>query len=542
MGNRERIAELALKAQQGKQDAFNELYRLTRDRAYFVALTITHNEQDALDIIQDSYLKAWQCIGSLEKPEQFPAWLRQITGNMAKDYIKRHSPLLFLGSDDDTDDFFDLQEEKDCDYIPDAAMDTAETRRLIMDIVDDLPEDQRLCVLMYYYDDMSLQEIAAALEIPYGTVMSRLNLARKKISRSVEDLERKGTKLYGATPIPLFVWLLNNVAGEAGSKLPHAILGGTGIVAAVVVPKIIAGIAAVVIIGGGGVAGTVLVKRSQNTPMVAETTVIAATYATATQSEQNNDYAFLRGLTLPIPEVETRPYSYTQPYIPSSGYVHTVPSASRPVVANTSAATQTTHAGTTTTTAAKYAYTAAAVTATASPPTASQATTARQTTTASSTTTTSSTTSSATTTTTTTTTSTTTTTTTTEARPPQPSQPSPTTTTTAVAPVPQKITKSVGGVIFEYMSDVLPTDAVFQVNQGPGFTTEIVVRATNAGIVGFKLAYALNGVTGSGIPGGVTIKLPVPTEELPNIGELEVMHWGAPMSAAPEGSYLVFTT
>ena len=292
MENQDRITELAVNAQQGSQDSFNELYRLTRDRAYFVALTITHNEQDALDIIQDSYLKAWQSIGSLQKPEQFSAWIRRITGNTAKDYIKHHSPLLFLGSEDGTDDLFDLQEERNSDYIPDAAMDTAETRRLIMEIVDGLPEDQRLCVLMYYYEDMGLPEIAAALDVPQSTVTSRLYLARKKISRGVEDLERKGTKLYSAAPVPLLIWLLRNVAGETSVKLPPVILGSAtaagaaatgGMIAGIALPKLIAGIAAVAIIGGGTVAGITATKHRDAPPAItappAQTTTLDATNA-----------------------------------------------------------------------------------------------------------------------------------------------------------------------------------------------------------------------------------------------------------------------
>ena len=163
MDNREQIATLAQRARTGDQDAFNELYRLTRDRAYFVAFSVAGNEQDALDILQDAYLKAWQGLRELQNPEQFPAGLRQITGNTAKDYLKKCKPVLFVGGDEDDADFFSMQAETNQAYIPDAAMDTEETRRLIMEIIDDLPEDQRLCVLMHYYDELSLGEIAAAL-------------------------------------------------------------------------------------------------------------------------------------------------------------------------------------------------------------------------------------------------------------------------------------------------------------------------------------------------------------------------------------------
>jgi len=313
MDNRERIAELAIKAKgnrdrPGSQEAFNELYRLTRDRAYFVALTITRNEQDALDITQDSYLKAWRHIDSLQKPEQFPAWLQRITGNIAKDFIKHHSPLLFLSSDDDTGNLFDLQEEKNCDYIPDAAMDTAETRRLIMNIVDELPEDQRLCTLMYYYDDMEMPEIAAALDIPLGTVKSRLHLARKKISLGVEDLERKGTKLYSASPIPLLIWLLRKTASETSANLPPVILGGVtagaavtgGVIAGVALPKIIAGIAAVAIIGGGAAAGAA-VARQRAMPVKAETTITVPAEATAVNVPDIPQYLPLSDLLLVLP-------------------------------------------------------------------------------------------------------------------------------------------------------------------------------------------------------------------------------------------------
>jgi len=256
----QRLATLARQAANGDENAFNELYRLTRDRAYFVAFSITKNEDDAFDILQDSYLKAWGKLGSLESYAAVGAWLNQIVGNCSKDYVKKRRPQLFQPTDEDRDPLA-WQPEKDGSYVPDTAMDTAETRRLIMGIVDDLPEDQRLCVLMRYYYDLDLREIAAALEVPYETVKSRLRYARRKISDGVEDLERKGTKLYGAAPVPLVAWFLKHGLAESGTKLPYAILAGTaaktgGIIAALTLPKIVAGVSAAVIVAGGVTAAT----------------------------------------------------------------------------------------------------------------------------------------------------------------------------------------------------------------------------------------------------------------------------------------------
>ena len=235
------LEALARSAASGDENAFNELYRQTRDRAYFVAYSVTKNEDDAMDILQESYLKAWQKLGSLENPAVVGAWLNQIVGNTAKDHVKKRRPQLFQPAEEE-DDPLAWQPEKDSGYIPDAAMDTAETRRLIMGIVDDLPEDQRLCVLMHYYNDLDLGEIAASLELPYETVKSRLRYARRKISDGVQALERKGTKLYGAAPIPLLIWLLHNLAGENNDRLPYVILGGSAAAGGAAVVGVAAGL------------------------------------------------------------------------------------------------------------------------------------------------------------------------------------------------------------------------------------------------------------------------------------------------------------
>jgi len=328
----ERIAQLVPKAAGGDQEAFNELYLLTRDRAYFVAYSITRSEQDALDILQEAYLKAWQKLGTLRDTAQFPAWFRQITGNTAKNFIKRKQPLLFQGGGEDDIDILELQREKDTAYNPDAAMDTAETRRLIMEIVNALPQDQRLCVLMYYYDDIPLSGIAQALEIPEGTVKKRLYLARKKIGGAVEELEeRQGIKLYSFAPVPLLIWQLRRLASESAPSfpLPPAILGsaatGTaaaagGIAAAVTLPKLLAAVAAIVIIGGGAIAGTSLAKRQKPPPADAGTAVVTSVGST---SAAVSTYPSLHDELTSMPESESE-----EP--PSSAGEQTSQSASKP--------------------------------------------------------------------------------------------------------------------------------------------------------------------------------------------------------------------
>lgn len=94
-------------------------------------------------------------------------------------------------------------EDLDQQAVPDAVLDNKETQRLMMELIDALPPEQRMSVLFYYYDEMSVKEIAQAMETTEGTVKSRLNYARKSIKAVVEDLEKRGTKLYSIAPLPL---------------------------------------------------------------------------------------------------------------------------------------------------------------------------------------------------------------------------------------------------------------------------------------------------------------------------------------------------
>jgi len=370
-----RLAELARKAAAGSESAFDELYRLTRDRAYFVAFSITKNEDDALDILQDSYLKAWSKLGTLQNHAVFGAWLNQIVGNTAKNYVKKYRPQLFQPAGGDNDPL-EWQSEKDSSYVPDAAMDTDETRRLIMKIIDDLPEDQRLCVLMHYYNDLDLHEIAAALELPYETVRSRLRYAKRKISDGVEGLEKKGTKLYGAAPIPLVVWLLKYMLAESSSKLPPLILGGgtatsggaATAVTAVMLPKIIAGVAALFIVTGGVLAATRIPSKPQEDSAAAAVTAPEGEHA-ALPAAAGETFGFSFP-TLPAfngrGEPSTRPDAFSAPVSP--GTAATTRAAIPPVTTVVSVTIKTTAATaakpTTATTAAKPSSSAPATTTT----------------------------------------------------------------------------------------------------------------------------------------------------------------------------------
>lgn len=196
----EKFKELIPKAIAGNKNAYEELYHLTKKPAYFIALSITGNEQDAMDILQDSYIKAFNSLSSVHIPEQFDGWVCRIVSNESKNYIKKKKPLLFSELNENFDEIFN-EEETDASLIPHEAAEHAETNRLIMEIINKLNEDKRLVILMYYYQGMKTAEIAETLAIPLTTVNYKLLAAKKEIKAEMEKLEKNGTKLYS---VPLF--------------------------------------------------------------------------------------------------------------------------------------------------------------------------------------------------------------------------------------------------------------------------------------------------------------------------------------------------
>ncbi len=184
------------------------LYEKTYKKAYYVALKYTNNEDDAYDVIQDAYMKAFSRINQLDNDTKFDKWLNSIVVYTALDSKKKKKPELF--TDVSAVEDFDVIErfEADSSMQPEVVMDQNETARLVKKIINELSNEQKTVVTMYYMQELSVKEISKILNIPEGTVKSRLKYARKNIEIKVKELEKKGTKLYALAPLSFFLFLL----------------------------------------------------------------------------------------------------------------------------------------------------------------------------------------------------------------------------------------------------------------------------------------------------------------------------------------------
>ena len=211
--------ELIQRAIQGDEAAQAELYNRTYSDVYFTILSITKDEDLIMDMVQDTYLTAFRKLEQLKDSDSFCAWLKRIAHNRTLNAL-RDRRVLHTATTISTETEVVLEIEDDrIESLPEASMDQKETSRLVREILDALPEDQRIVVGMYYYDQLSVSEIAEELECSENTVKSRLNYGRKKIQGKVLELEKKGTKLYNLAPLPFFIWLLRNLYKQPDEKM-----------------------------------------------------------------------------------------------------------------------------------------------------------------------------------------------------------------------------------------------------------------------------------------------------------------------------------
>lgn len=264
-----RIAELVVQIQRGDNSAFDELYHLTSKRAFFIAKEFVKNEYDAEDILQDSYIKALAKINDLENPETFVSWFNRIVANKSKDYIKKKKPSLF---ECDEDEAYEVIPDESTSFSPEENADREYLRLTVMQALDELSEDKKACIVMMYYEENSISEIAECLEIPEGTVKTRLYHGRNELKRC---FERAGvTSLYSAAPIGIIIWALRRSAQTAQASFA----------ASPAYTSVLAGVkaAAVSTAAAATAAGTTTASTAVAATVTSTTAATAAGGATAT--------------------------------------------------------------------------------------------------------------------------------------------------------------------------------------------------------------------------------------------------------------------
>ena len=177
--------ELAARARDGDQDAFEQLVRDNEKRIYTLALRMTGSREDALDLAQDAFFQAWKALPTFQGESSFATWLYRLATNLCLDHLRAQKrrtqsmgPALSLADEENGP-----VQVADQQLQPQEAVERSERRRALERGLASLPDHHRQVLIMRELSGLSYQEIAQVLDLDLGTVKSRIARARLSLRK-----------------------------------------------------------------------------------------------------------------------------------------------------------------------------------------------------------------------------------------------------------------------------------------------------------------------------------------------------------------------
>ena len=179
-------------AKSGDTQSFEELVSRYRDRVYARAFSIMRNEDLAIDLSQNAWIKAWQRLEQFHGDASFVTWLNRIITNLCLDELRRQKRLKTDSIEEIQEDTGPLENRMEIqDFDPIAKLNQQELRERIDDAMDKLSVNHRTVLLLYEYEQLEYKQIADQMDTTIGTVMSRLFYARKKMASLLGEALKK---------------------------------------------------------------------------------------------------------------------------------------------------------------------------------------------------------------------------------------------------------------------------------------------------------------------------------------------------------------
>jgi len=232
----EEITVLVEKVQQKEEGSFEALYNELWRKIYYRCYKTLGNEQDAKDAMQTVFIKLFQKIDTLNHPNAFGAFLRTITNNVCLDFHRVSN----RNETDELETYEGVLEEDNAEFLPSEAYERQDIREKIAKIIEDLPAKQREAILLFYYENLTIKEIAEITESKFDAVNNRLVTARKTLRLRAEELVKKGalTVPMAILPVSIITKILmeeaNAVAtAEVGAAAWQGICAGIEVAGAV---------------------------------------------------------------------------------------------------------------------------------------------------------------------------------------------------------------------------------------------------------------------------------------------------------------------
>jgi RNA polymerase sigma-70 factor (ECF subfamily) len=185
------IQRLVDQALAGRQDAFEEIVFRFRDQVYATAWHLTHNTEDAFDVTQEAFLRAYRALSSYKGRSQFSTWLHRIVLNTGIDYIRREKRHRHISTDDRTGPEDNARQENLQETVEPTQRThiyNVELQRKVLSALDELSARQRQVFMLRYYHELDTKETATVLKCTEGSVKRHLFRAQNRLKELLSDL------------------------------------------------------------------------------------------------------------------------------------------------------------------------------------------------------------------------------------------------------------------------------------------------------------------------------------------------------------------
>jgi len=173
----------------GDQEAFGEIVELFKDKVFQLCYRMLGNRHEAEDIAQEAFVRAYVNIHSFNQSRKFSTWLYRIATNLCIDRIRKKKPDYFLDAElAGTEGLTMYSQIASEGKSPDSEVETMELQEIVQREILRLPDKYRVVIVLRYIDDLSLNEISEVLEMPLGTVKTRIHRAREALRKQLNNL------------------------------------------------------------------------------------------------------------------------------------------------------------------------------------------------------------------------------------------------------------------------------------------------------------------------------------------------------------------
>ena len=210
---------------------FAEMYDETVNLVYNIVYKITNNQNDVDDIVQDVYSSAFARIDTLEAPtlENFRPWVATIARNRAIDSLKKQRDISVESIEVLQSLSQDTANQRRFEH-PDKLAMLQERNDLLYGAIQELPKDQQLCIVLFYFEDLSIKEIGEELNLNRNTVKSNLRYGKKKLAQVLHEKTQDGKRLLSVFPIFSSYLLIRMLHREGSSQhIQRRVVGGIGV-------------------------------------------------------------------------------------------------------------------------------------------------------------------------------------------------------------------------------------------------------------------------------------------------------------------------